>query len=81
MKNLKSFEIKFLGATNTQGSRVKIHDILRNESIIIPWDYNFYSSLEIAISYLQKKNINIIGTSELKNSYIILTDNFKDRIK
>lgn len=81
MNNLKSYEIKFLGATNTRGNRVKIIDILRNESKIIEWDYNFNNSLDIASNFFKDKNINIVACTELKNSYIILTDNFQARIK
>lgn len=84
--NSRILEIKYLGPTNTQGSRVKITDTYFNESIIVSWNYELNNMLEVALdSLLNEKglNINVIGVSEnykTKNNYIIVTFN-SDMIK
>ncbi len=84
--NSRILEIKYLGPTNTQGSRLKIVDTYFNEAIIISWDYEFNNSLEVALDYLLNKkglNIEVIGISEnykTKNDYITIEFD-SDRIK
>lgn len=80
MKNLKGFTVKYLGATNSRGSRCQIIDNLRGTKIVLSWDYNFSNVLDLALDYLKDK-INIVGTTEIKEGYIILTDNFQYELK
>ena len=81
MKNLKSYEVKYLGATNTLGSRVKIIDHLRGCSKTIDWDYTYAYTLDMAVAFLKRNGVNIVATSELKSSYIVLTDTFSFDIR
>jgi hypothetical protein len=76
MKNLKSYEVKYLGATNTLGSRVKIIDHLKQCSKTIDFGYEFSNTLDVAVDFLKRNGVDVVATSELKNSYIILTDTF-----
>lgn len=81
MKNLKAFEVKYLGPTNTQGSRVQIIDVLRNERKTFSWNYEYNYALDQAINIFKNSDIEIVATSELKNSYVILVEDFKTSVK
>lgn len=81
MKNLKAFEVKYLGPTNTQGDRVQIIDILRNERKTFSWNYEYSYVLDQAINIFKNNDIEIVATSELKNSYVILVEDFKTSVK
>lgn len=81
MKNLKAFEVKYLGPTNTQGSRVQIIDLLRNERKTFSWNYEYNYTLDQAINIFKNNGIEIVATSELKNSYVILVEDFKTSVK
>lgn len=48
MKNLKGFTIKYLGATNSKGSRCQIRDNLRGTKVTLNWDYNFSNVFDLA---------------------------------
>lgn len=75
--NYHAFEITYLGATNTQGGRVKIKSLRFNESKIIPYNHEFNNTLAIAKDYLTGKGFNVVGQAETPNSYIVLSDTFK----
>lgn len=81
MRDLKAFEVKYLSPTNTQGSRVQIIDILRNEKKKFSWNYEYGYTLDQAINIFKNNSIEIVATSELKNSYIILVEDFKTSVK
>jgi hypothetical protein len=75
----KIFEVKFIGATNTQGSRIKIIDSLRGKSKVIPYNYSFNNVLDGAINFfIEEKGLKKedISSGELKNSYIIIVNDF-----
>ncbi len=73
LKNLQSMKIKFMSATNTRGSRVKIIDERFEESITLSYDYEYNNSIDLAIDYLESKGFNLVGRTEDR----ILTDTFK----
>jgi hypothetical protein len=80
--NLRTLEVVFMSATNTRGSKVKITDLLRSESISISYDYKFNNCMDIAIDYLEKElKIEILYTSESKKGYLLHTNNFDASIK
>ncbi|MGL5985074.1 MAG: hypothetical protein ACRCZ1_07470, partial [Cetobacterium sp.] len=65
MKNMRTFEVKFISATNTKGSRIKITDLLKNESKTISYNYSYNNAMDGAVDFLEnEKNINIEFTSE-----------------
>jgi len=73
MKNLQSFSITPLGATNTLGTRTKITDNRFNKSKIISYDYSLNSHYDNAKKYLEGKGYQIAFLSETKTGYILLT--------
>ena len=82
MKTFRAFEVKYIGATNTKGSRIRITDCRFEESAIIDYDYSCNSSTDIAIKYLELKGIEICGQSEhSKIAGLLFSENFTTRIK
>jgi len=77
LDNLHLFNIRFIGASNTRGSRVRIKTDRFQESVVIPYDYKFNSAYEVAQHYLESKGFNLIGMAETKNGYAILSSTFK----
>lgn len=77
MKNFNIFEIKYLGATNTKGSRIRIYSPRFKEKIIIDYDYNFNTIYDKAADYLTNKGFNIIGTGEGVDKMYLISDSFK----
>lgn len=76
--HFKTFKVKFLGATNYRGSRVKITDTRLGNSVTIPYNYKFNNINEIAFDYLNSKGLEIEGFSwdEKGQFYNILTKDF-----
>lgn len=77
--HFKAFKVKFLGATNYRGSRVKITDTRMGKSVTIPYNYKFNNIKEIAFDYLNSKGLEIEGFSwdEKGQFYNILTKDFE----
>ena len=74
-------KIRYLGATNTRGSRIKITDIEDSKNTItIPFDYKYNSALDNAVSYLIDNNIiatdDIIGVNQTNNDYWLILDKY-----
>ena len=73
MKNLHIIKVKYLGATNTRGSRVKLTSDRLKETKTINYNYSLNSVTEMAKEYLQGQGQLIIGQGEgEKHDYIIL---------
>lgn len=82
MQNLRMFEVKYLGATNTRGSRVKITDTRFQKSVILSVSYKV-TVLEQAKEFLESKGIKLVSRTwdeRTKNDYL-MTDNFMTQIK
>ena len=60
MKNYHTFTVKYLGATNNLGARIKITSDRFKQSVILHRDYSTEAT-EQAIDYLNDKGFNIIG--------------------
>lgn len=60
MRNLQIIEVKYLGATDTKGSRVKLINDRFKESKLINYDYKFNNILDIALDVITKKEL-IVG--------------------
>ena len=80
MKTYRAFEIKYISATDTRGTRVSIKDLLFNKSKRIPYNYEFDNIHQIAESYLTGIGIECCGVSETPKGYILFTDNFTIQI-
>lgn len=75
--NYNIIEVKYLGATNTMGSRVKMFSPRFETSKTISFDYSFNSIDQMAVKYLKDNGFNIIGQGETKEGFVIITDTFK----
>lgn len=70
MQKFTAIQVKTLSATNSKGTRVKlVHD---KKSIILPFNYQFNTSLCIALDYLIKQGFEIQGLTTINNVNIIL---------
>jgi len=67
MKNYHFISVKYLSATDTKGSRVKLTSHRLKESVTLPFDYQFNCCTDIAEAYLKEKGHPIIGQCELHN--------------
>ena len=78
MQNLQMIEIKYLGATDTRGARIKLIDTRFGVSITMARDYE-YTTDEQAIKYLQNRGFNIVAKTwnEKRNQTFLLIDNFE----
>jgi hypothetical protein len=72
MKNLQAIQVKTLSATNTKGTRVKL--VLNDKNIILPFNYEYNTGLCIAIDYVLKQGIEIIGLTSINDVNVILID-------
>lgn len=70
MQKFTAIQVKTLSATNSKGTRVKlVHD---KKSIILPFNYEFNTSLCIALDWLIKQGYEIQGLTTVNNVNIIL---------
>ncbi len=81
IKHYHGLQVKFLPATNTKGARVKIISLRHNTSKTLQFDYEFSTTKDIAIDYLQKNGIEVLGfiapeTTALSDSYILFINDF-----
>lgn len=72
MQNYHLIEARYLGPTNTRGSRVKLISARYEQSVTIPYNYEFNSSKDIAIDYLKKQGHNVIGSGEVGHHFVIV---------
>jgi hypothetical protein len=70
MKNLQAIQVKTLSATNTKGTRVKL--VTDKKTIILPFNYEFNTSLCIALDYLIKQGNEVQGLTTVNDVNIIL---------
>lgn len=70
MQKFTAIQVKTLSATNSKGTRVKlVHD---KKSIILPFNYEFNTSLCIALDYFIKQGHEIQGLTTINNVNVIL---------
>ena len=83
LNHLKGFKVKYLGATNTMGSRVKITDLRLNESVTLSYNYSLNSIKEMAVDYLVKeRNITVDSFLCLNDDeYVLMTTDFESTLK
>ena len=72
MQNFNLLEVKFLRATNCKGARVKITSERMKESVVIPFDYQFNGTDEIAVDYLKKNGIEVLGMGEVRGAVVLI---------
>ena len=81
--NYRIFKVKYLGATNTLGGRVKIEETARyyddkNRSVTFSYDYSIGDVLEQAFKYLTEKGFKVVARASEYNHYYLLADNWSD---
>ena len=59
--NTRVLNYKYLGPTNTKGSRIKITDKWFKKSITIPYSYEYSTGYENVLAYLINKGWKPIG--------------------
>jgi hypothetical protein len=77
MKNYHAVMVKYLGATNTKGSRVKLTSDRFGQSVVINYDYNMSDIADMAVVWLADHGFDVIGHAETKNGYVIFSGTFK----
>ena len=77
--HFRSIQAKYFGATDTKGSRVKLHDTRHGESLFIPYNYKYSNIRDIAYDYLIKEGFEPVGVSwdEKGGFYNILITDFE----
>jgi len=82
---LRCFKVKYLGATNTKGARIKIIDSHRSENNevfkFVSWDYTKSNGWEIALDYLEKRGIKIVCRGSSNKEDFLLSENFNTDLK
>ena len=83
MEHLRCFVIKYYGATNTKGSRLKITDTRFNKSIFLSFSYGNDWGKDQAVLFLRSKKIEVscMAWNETTGEDYLLTDNFETQIK
>lgn len=66
--------VKYIPASNSRGSRVKITLPRFNVSKTTPFDHQYNNSEDIAVAYLQANGIVINGSAELGDQSVLLID-------
>ena len=79
VKNMRAIRVKYLGATNNKGSRIKLIEQMyqTTDTITLSYDYAIGNGTEQAIKYLQNKGINILGKSDVKGETILFSDSWQ----
>ena len=80
MKSYHLIEVKYLGATNTRGSKAKITSLrFPNDSITVSLDYQYNNIRDQAIDLLNSFGFKINGSGydEKKGVYILCSETFE----
>lgn len=73
MKTFHVFYVKYLGPTNSRGSRVKIETKRFEQSVTIPFNYTHNNTEDMAAEYLTSKGFKVVGCAE----DLIMTETFE----
>ncbi len=78
MKNIHTIEIKYMGATSTRGSRVKLTSLRFMASVMVSYDYECDNIYTQAQKLLESHGFVCEYISEGRNGYYIHTSTFED---
>ena len=70
------FSVSYVPATNTRPSRVKIKDLRHNKSKIVSYDSSDSDMEMTARKYLLSKGIECEAMGMMKDSFLLLSENF-----
>ena len=74
--HFKGYEVKYYGATNCKGARVKITESRNGFRKFISYDYCKNNIAEMAIDYLESIGIKTYGFLSTETGYVIVTNEF-----
>ena len=79
VKNMRAIRVKFLGATNNKGTRIKIIEqrYQTTDTVTLSYNYAIGNGTEQAIQYLQNKGINLLGKSDIQDETILFSDSWQ----
>jgi hypothetical protein len=77
VENLHLISVKYIGASNSRGSRVKLESKRFRQSITASYDYKIGNVKDQAIQMLESKGFNVIGSGEFGDADIIVSNTFK----
>ena len=84
-KNMRMFVVKYLGATDHKGTRLKITDTRhRGKSFTYSWNYKLGYLTAQALDIFKRQGIKIVGYSEPwteDSKTYLYTDNFETLLK
>ena len=75
--NYHVFAIKYLGATDTKGSRVKITSQRFEQSVTISYNYEYSNIYEMAQEKLESMGYEITGMGETPSGYVLMSTTFE----
>ncbi len=83
MKNLRMFEVKYIGPSSVRGSRIKIRDTRHEKSVTLSYDYEKNGRMDQAADFLASKGIPITGHAwdEKTGLTYLLSEDFATQIK
>ena len=83
MQNLRMFEVKYLGATDKRGARVRITDTRNKKSVLLKKHYDFDLAIDQAIHYLTSLGIKLEhrAWNEINGKDYLLTNDFSTQLK
>ena len=81
--HFRGIKVKYYGATDTKGSRVKLYDTRHEESLFLSYNYQYCNIKDIAYDYLIKRGFELLGFTwdEKEGCYNILTTDFETPLK
>jgi len=80
-KHYRMFEVRYLSATDTKGSRLKIVDERNNKSKTLGRDYKYNVGGDQVIGYLHHIGIEVIGFATTDEKDFIFTSDFKTMLE
>lgn len=81
MTNFHLIEVRYLGPTDTKGSRVKLVSDRFKQSVTISYNYEFNNARDIAMDWLTRNGHNVVGSGEVGDNYVIVCGAVEDRFK
>lgn len=76
VENLHLISVKYMGPTNTRGTKLKIESKRFGQSITLSYDYKIGNIRDQAVQYLQSRGFSILGSGEFGGIDIIVSNTF-----
>ena len=77
MQNLHAIKVKYLAPTDHKGSGFKMTSDRFEQSVTESYNYQYNNVVDMAVDWLESNGFEVVGTSEAKNGFIVLTSTFK----